>query len=105
MADDLVNVKCEIADIKQVPNTGKQIVSIKFTLGKREWFKAFRLEYDRLISMEEFKRELLRVGIFPENEQDFLAYVKQESDKPFTLEVPAQTDENPTAPIEPPEDN
>lgn len=87
MAESIVNVECKIADIKQIPNTKKQIVSVHFTLGERKWFKAFRLEYDRPISMEEFKRELARVGIFPEAEEDFLAYVKEEADKPFTIEI------------------
>lgn len=87
MAEQTLSVECRIADIKPIPNTAKQIVSVEFTLGERKWFKAFRLEYDRTISMEEFKRELVRVGIFPENEEDFLAYIKEESDQPFTLEV------------------
>lgn len=82
-----VNVQCKIIDIKKVPNTPNQIVSVEFTLGDRKWFKGFRLAYERPISMEEFQRELLRVGIFPVDEDDFLAYVKEEADKPFTLEV------------------
>lgn len=86
MADKIMTVECKIADIKPIPNTKKQIVSVEFSVGTRKWFKAFRLEYDRPISMEEFKRELVRVGIFPDAEEDFLAYVKEESDKPFTLE-------------------
>lgn len=103
MAESTVNVQCKIADIKPIPNSKKQIVSIEFTLGERKWFKAFRLEYDRPISMEEFQRELIRVGIFPDAEEDFLAYVKEESDKPFTIEVDrgaAGSVQNNTAPIE-----
>lgn len=87
MAESIVNVECKITDIKHIPNTKKQIVSVAFTVGERKWFKAFRLEYDRPISMEEFKRELARVGIFPEAEEDFLAYVKEEADKPFTIVI------------------
>lgn len=87
MAEPTIDVQCKIADIKAIPNTKKQIVSVEFTLGQRSWFKAFRLEYDRPISMEEFQRELVRVGIFPDAEEDFLAYVKEESDKPFTIKV------------------
>lgn len=101
MAQPVVKIQCKIADIKPIPNTAKQIVSVEFTLGERKWFKAFRLEYDRPISMEEFKRELVRVGVFPEAEEDFLAYVKEESDKPFEIEVDrGVNDENITAPIE-----
>lgn len=103
MAETTVNVKCKIADIKPIPNTNKQIVSVEFTLGERKWFKGFRLEYDRPISMEEFQRELVRVGIFPDAEEDFLAYVKEESDKPFTIQVErdaAGDAKNNTAPIE-----
>lgn len=59
MAEQTLSVECRIADIKPIPNTAKQIVSVEFTLGERKWFKAFRLEYDRTISMEEFKRELV----------------------------------------------
>ncbi len=96
-----VEIECKIADIKPIPNTAKQIVSVEFTLGERKWFKAFRLEYDRPISMEEFKRELVRVGVFPEVEEDFLAYVKEESEKPFKIEVDRDaSDKNITAPIE-----
>lgn len=96
MADTIVNVECKIADIKQIPNTKKQIVSVEFTLGDRKWFKGFRLEYDRPISMEEFKRELVRAGVFPDAEEDFLAYVKEEAKTPFTIEVerPADKDTN-----------
>lgn len=103
MAESTVNVQCKIADIKPIPNTKKQIVSVEFTLGERKWFKAFRLEYDRAISMEEFQRELVRVGIFPDAEEDFLAYVKEESDKPFTIQVERDASDNAknnTAPIE-----
>lgn len=87
MAESTVKVRCKIVDIKAIPNTTNQIVSVEFTLGQRVWHKAFRLAYDRAISMEEFKRELVRVGVFPENEEDFLAYVKEEADKPFELTV------------------
>lgn len=90
MAESLVKVQCKIADIKAIPNSKSQIVSVEFTLGERKWFKGFRLAYDRPISMEEFKKELARVGIFPDAEEDFLAYVKEESAQPFTLEVERQ---------------
>lgn len=87
MAEQTINVECKIVDIKAIPNSEAQIVSVKFNIGQREWFKAFRLKYDRTISMEEFKRELLRVGIMPEQPEDFLAYVKQEADESFLLEL------------------
>lgn len=80
-------VQCKIKDIKAVPNSTAQIVSVEFTVGQRSWFKGFRLDYNRPISMEEFQRELVRVGIFPEAPEDFLSYVKEEADAPFTLEV------------------
>lgn len=82
-----VQLQCKIQDIKAVPGGTIQLVSVKFNLGQREWYKAFRLNYDRPISMEEFKKELARVGVFPEEPEDFLAFVKQEADDPFTLEV------------------
>lgn len=94
MAELTVKVECQIVDIKPVPNTPNQIVSVKFKLGEREWFKGFRLAYDRPISMEEFQREMKRVGIFPEVEEDFLAYVKEEADKPFTLEIERNSTDN-----------
>lgn len=93
MAEQTVKIACKIADIKPIPNTSKQIVSVEFTLGERKWFKGFRLEYDRPISMEEFQREMIRVGVFPEVEEDFLAYVKEEADKPFTIEVERKSSE------------
>lgn len=87
MAEQTLKVECKIVDIKAVPNSKAQIVSVQFKLGDREWFKGFRLNYDRPISMEEFQKELLRAGVFPDAEEDFLAYVKEESQKPFTIEV------------------
>jgi hypothetical protein len=87
MGSELAKLVCKIADIKAVPNSAAQIVSVEFTLGQRTWHKAFRLNYDRPISMEEFKREVVRAGPFPEQPEDFLAYVKQEADKPFEIEV------------------
>lgn len=80
-------ISCKIHDVKQVPNSKIQIVSVQFTLGKRQWYKGFKLEYDRPISLEEFKKELVRVGPFPDDDDDFLKYVKEEADKPFTIEV------------------
>ncbi len=80
-------LECKINDIKAVPNTTMQIVSVNFKIGQREWNKAFRLNYDRPISMEEFKREVVRAGPFPEDVDDFLAYVKEEADQPFQIEV------------------
>lgn len=100
MAEPTVKIECKIADIKQIPNSAQQIVSVEFTLGERNWFKAFRLEYDRPISMEEFKREIVRAGVFPEAEDDFLAYVKEEASEPFTIEVDRK-DGNSAANIEP----
>lgn len=78
---------CKIVDIKPIPNSPAQIVSVEFTLGQRVWHKGFRLNYDRPISMEEFKRELIRVGPFPDTPEDFLAFVKEEADEPFIIEV------------------
>lgn len=102
MAEQLVDIQCKITDIKAVPNSKAQIVSVEFTLGERKWFKGFRLNYDRPISMEEFQKELVRAGIFPEAEEDFLAYVKEEAQQPFTLQVERpQNAQNFTAPIDP----
>ena len=84
-----LKLECKIHDIKQVPNSTIQIVSVHFKLGQREWYKGFRLNYDRPISMEEFQRDLIKVGVFPEAEDDFLAFIKEEADQPFTIEVDA----------------
>lgn len=85
--DNLTKIECRVKDIKAVPNTAKQIVSVEFKLGDRVWHKGYRLEYDRPISMEEFKHEIVRVGVFPDDELDFLAFIKEEADKPFIIEV------------------
>lgn len=82
-----VAVECEILDIQPIPNTLMQLVSIKFKLGEREWTRAFRLAYDRPISMEEFKRDLASKEIIPSDPDDFLAFVKEEVGKKFTLEI------------------
>jgi len=91
MADN-VTLECKIHDIKKVPNSTIQVVSIHFKLGQREWYKPFRLNYDRPISMEEFKRDLIHAGVFPDNEQDFLAFVREEADVPFSITVPKPDD-------------
>jgi len=103
---DLAKIECKIKDIKPVPNTTSQIVSVEFKLGDRQWFKGYRLNYDRPISMEEFKKEIVRVGVFPENEDDFLAFVKEEADQPFTVEVDrSETVNNAADNIDPPADS
>ena len=87
-----VTLECKIHDIKKVPGSTIQLVSVHFKLGQREWFKPFRLNYDRPISMEEFKHDLIRAGVFPEAEEDFLAFVKEEADKSFSITVPKPED-------------
>jgi hypothetical protein len=84
-----VKLRCKIIDFSQVPDSIAQIVKVEFRLGKRVWTVPIRLAYDRPISLEEFKRELAAKGseIFPQQPEDFLAYVKEEADKPFDLEV------------------
>lgn len=90
-----LSVTCKILDIKQIPNSTKQIVSLEFTLGSRVWKKGFRLDLDRAISMEEFQKQLVGMAadpnpdrnIWPKEESDYLAFVKEESDKPFTIQV------------------
>lgn len=100
MAEQTVNVQCKIADIKPVPNSNAQIVSVHFQIGDREWFKGFRLNYDRPISMEEFQLELERVGIWPDEPEDFLAYVREVGDNPFLLKV-KRPEQKIDAPIDP----
>lgn len=87
MADNTTVIQCKITDIQAIPNSKIQLVVVNFKVGKREWHKGFRLNYDRPISLEEFKKELVRAGPFPDEDEDFLQYVKQEADKPFTIEV------------------
>lgn len=94
--DNTQQITCKILDFAKVPNTTIQIVSVQFTIGERQWNKAFRLNFDRAISMEEFKQHLIKIAqdedpehnIWPADDQDFLAHVKQESAQPFVIEVP-----------------
>lgn len=91
--DAQVTLACRIKDIKQVPNSSTQIVSVEFRLGQRTWHKPFRVAFDHPVSMEEFKRELASRPldeIYPPEEFDFLAFVKQEADQPFEIKVNKQ---------------
>jgi hypothetical protein len=86
---DKTKITCEIHDIKTIPGTKSQLVSIKFKEGDKEWYKAFRVAYDRQVSMEEFTRDLSGMDIYPEEDTDPLLYVREELGKEFTIDVPA----------------
>ena len=79
-------VECKIIDIADNPQGG-QNVFIECKIGQRIWTIERWLNYDRPISMEEFKKDLSKTQIIPEDPKDMLAYVKEEADKPFTLEI------------------
>lgn len=86
MATKKTLVKCQILDIAKVPGSRMQLVSIEFSIGKRVWRHPIKIEYDRPISFEEFKRELTKHAQPPED-SDFLAFVKEEATEPFYLEI------------------
>lgn len=79
-------VECKIIDIVNNPNGG-QNVFIECKIGQRVWTIERWVNYDRPVSMEEFKKDLLNTQIIPEDPKDMLAYVKEEADEPFMLEI------------------
>lgn len=84
-AKSKLTVHCQIERIEDNPQGGANVF-INCRIGLREWVKELWLNYDRPISMEVFKRDLKKV-ILPKEETDNLRYVKQEADKPFTLDI------------------
>lgn len=81
-----VKVTFQITRFEDNPKGG-QNVFITCTLGKRVWELQRWCNYDKPISMEMFKRDLAKGEIFPKDPDDFLAYVKQEADAPFVLDI------------------
>lgn len=88
MADkkNLVNVECKILKFEDNPKGG-QNVFVECKLGARTWIKTLWVNYDRPISFEEFKRDLAAVTLIPPEPEDPLAYVKEEAEGAFTIEV------------------
>jgi len=82
---DKVEVKCKVLEFRDNPKGGTNVL-VECTVGKRTWVKEVWVNYERPISMEEFKRDLAKI-IWPKNESDNLRFVKQEADEPFTLKV------------------
>lgn len=80
-----VAVNCKILRFEDNPKGG-QNVFVECSIGKRIWVKEVWVNYDRPISLEEFKRDLKKV-IWPKQEEDNLRFVKEEADNPFTIKV------------------
>lgn len=80
-----IKVNCKINRFEDNP-TGGVNVFIDCNIGMRTWQREFWVNYDRPISMEKFKKDLKQL-IMPTKDEDNLRFVKQEADKPFTLEI------------------
>lgn len=80
-----VKVECQIARFEDNPKGGVNVL-INCKIGMKTWVKEVWLNYDRPISMEEFKRDLKKI-VMPTHDDDNLRFVKQEAEKPFTLDI------------------
>lgn len=80
-----VEVKCKIVRFEDNPKGGQNIF-IEATIGKRFWIKELWVNYDRPISMEQFKAKLSD-KIWPSDETDNLRYVKEEAEEPFIIKA------------------
>ncbi len=81
-----IKVKCKILKFEDNPKGGTN-VWVECTRNKHVWVVERWLNYDRPISMEEFKRELAKTEIIPKKPTDNLWYVKEEAHESFTIEV------------------
>ncbi len=80
-----VEVSCKILKFEDNPKGG-QNVFVECSVGKRTWIKEIWVNYDRPISMEEFKRDLAKV-VWLKNDEDNLRYVKEEAEEPFVIKA------------------
>lgn len=80
-----VEIECKILRFENNPKGGQNIF-VECSIGKRTWVREVWGNYDRPISLEEFKRDLKKV-IWPKDDPDNLRYVKEEAEKPFTIKV------------------
>lgn len=76
-----------ILDLQQVPMTFAYVISLQVKDLETEftWRKAFRLQYDRPVSMEELKHELSQRDLSADEPTDPMKFVKEEIDKPFVI--------------------
>lgn len=84
-------VDCKILRFEN-NSKGGQNVFIECSIGQRTWIKEVWCNYDRPISMEEFKSEISQ-HIWPKNEDDNLRYIKEEAQKPFSLLIDRQNEQ------------
>lgn len=92
--DKKKRISCKIVDIKEVPySQGMHIISVRFNDGEKQWHRGYRLKYDRTISLEEFKHEIMRVGYEPQDDIDPYKNLKESIDKDFSIEVSDQAPE------------
>lgn len=86
-----VKVKCKILNIVRSEKSTKEVhayhVDVECSIGQRVWVKQIFVAYDRPISREKFIHDFRAMKILPPEEDDFLAFVKEDADKPFEIEI------------------
>lgn len=68
------------------PELQRYLISCEFKQGKAVWRRAWRVQYDRPISLEEFKRDLAEMDISPKDQSDYFSDIKASINKPFEIE-------------------
>ncbi len=90
MADESsvgIKLTYKITDIQQIGHTNVHLIGLEITDGKEMWRKAFKVDYGRPISFEEFERDIATKNLLP-GEDDPMAYLREEIGKDHEIVLP-----------------
>jgi hypothetical protein len=81
----LAEYKYKIIDIQKVPYSFEYLIGVEIEHAGDKYHKAFRLNYDRPVSLEEFERDLKKQDLT--NEKDPMQFLKAEINKDHSIKV------------------
>ncbi len=88
MADDpTIKLTYTIKDIQLIPNTTVNLIGIEVSDGKDKWHKAFKVDYGRPISIEEFERDLKTKNLLKDPDDDDMVYIRELIDQPREIVI------------------
>jgi hypothetical protein len=80
-----IKINYKITDIEELLG-GAYLIALELNDGIKTWQKAFRINYGRPISLEEFERDLKQRNLLPD-EENYSVYLKEEIGKPHSIEI------------------